>query len=161
VVLVTSTKIHRIKPPGVIEPIHGAAYEGLYPTSVAVLRSGVIYVGMRHFVTRLTPIGSSYEEDWLVPSDCLKFVDLGYQCACGGMPKELLIERLTVAEAEARLKPFAPITRKAWENIRQQMQPGDELWTWRHEPTAGGIALVRNGEVVASFNARINSSSRF
>jgi len=169
VVLVTSSKIHRIKSRGVIETIgsaedtalFGGKYGLLYPTSVAVLRSGAIYIGMRHFVTRLTPKGSSYEEDWLAPSDCLRFVDLGYRCVCGGMPKELLIERLTVAEAEARLKPFAPFTRKAWENLSQLMQPGDELWRWRHEPHAGGIALVRNGEVVASFNARINFSSRF
>ena len=126
----------------------GGKYGGLYPTSVAVLRSGAIYVGMRHFVTRLTPKGSSYAEDWLVPSNCLRFVDLGFQfrCACGGLPKELLKERLTLAEAEARLKPgFAPFREKAWDNLRHQMQPGDELWTWRHSRWAGGIALVRNG----------------
>jgi hypothetical protein len=84
VVLVTSTKIHRIKSPGVIETIRSAKYELLYPTSVAVLRSGVIYVGMRHFVTRLTPIGSSYEEDGLVPSNCLRFVEQGDRCVCLG-----------------------------------------------------------------------------
>jgi hypothetical protein len=139
----------------------GGKYGGLYPTSIAVLRSGAIYVGMRHFVTRLTPKGSSYEEDWLVPSDCLRFVHLDFRCACGGLPKELLKVRLTIAEAEDRLKPgFAPFTRKAWDNLRQQMQPSDELWTWRHSRWAGGIALVRNGEVVASFNAMINSSVR-
>jgi hypothetical protein len=118
-------------------------------------------VGMRHFVIRLTPKGSSYAEDWLVPSHCRRFVDLGFQfgCVCGGLPKELLKERLTFAEAEARLKPgFAPFTKKAWDNLRHQMQPGDELWTWRHSRWAGGIALVRKGEVVASFNAMINSS---
>lgn len=80
VVLVTSTKIHRIKSPGAIETIRNVEYGLIYPNSVAVLRSGAIYVGMRHFVTRLTPKGSSYEEDWLVPSDCLRFVDLGYRC---------------------------------------------------------------------------------
>jgi hypothetical protein len=84
VVVVTSEKIHRIKSPGVIETIRNAKYGLLYPTSVAVLRSGVIYVGMRHFVTRLTPKGSSYEEDWLVPSDCLRFADEGYRCVCLG-----------------------------------------------------------------------------
>jgi hypothetical protein len=172
VVLVTSSKIYRIKSPGVIETIgsaedtparFGGKFGGLYPTSVAVLRSGAIYVGMRHFVIRLTPKGSSYAEDWLVPSHCRRFVDLGFQfgCVCGGLPKELLKERLTFAEAEARLKPgFAPFTEKAWDNLRHQMQPCDELWTWRHSRWAGGIALVRKGEVVASFNAMINSSVR-
>jgi hypothetical protein len=84
VVLVTSTKIHRIKSPGVIETIHNAAYSLLYPTSVVALRSGEIYVGMRHFVTRLTPTGSSYEEEWLVPTDCLSFVEQDYRCGCLG-----------------------------------------------------------------------------
>jgi hypothetical protein len=66
------------------------------------------------------------------------------------------MERLTVAEAEARLKPFSEFKTKAWESLRRQMQPGDELWTWGHVLGAGGIALVRNGEVVASMNAWIN-----
>jgi hypothetical protein len=156
VVLVTSEKIHRIKSPGMIETIRSAKYGLLYPNSVAVLRSGAIYVGMRHFVTRLRPKVSSFEEDWLVPSDCLRFVDLGYRCVCGGMPKELLIERLTVAEAEARLKPFSELTTKGWESLGRQMQPGDELWTWGHVLRTGGIALVRNGEVVASMYAWVN-----
>lgn len=72
------------------------------------------------------------------------------------MPKEWLIERLTVAEAEARLKPFSPLKTEAWDNLTQQMLPGDELWTWGHVLRAGGIALVRNGEVVASIYAWIN-----
>jgi hypothetical protein len=69
------------------------------------------------------------------------------------LPKELLIARLTVAEAEARLKPFSEFTTKEWERLRRQMQPGDELWTWGNVLGAGGIALVRNGDPVASIEA--------
>jgi hypothetical protein len=155
VVLVTSTKIYRIKSPGAIETIRSAEYEILYPNSVAVLRSGAIYVGMRYFVTRLTPKGSSYKEDWLLPSDCP-----GYRCVCDELPKALLIARLTVAEAEARLKPFSEFTTKEWERLRRQMQPGDELWTWGNVLGAGGIALVRNGDPVASIDAWRNLNER-
>jgi hypothetical protein len=81
------------------------------------------------------------------------------------MPKEWLIARLTVAEAEARntlppqddrverspeLKKSFGTMNKEWERLKRRMQPGDELWTWekRPWPGAGGIALVRNREVV-------------
>jgi hypothetical protein len=137
-----------LPPIGVIETIRSAEYGRLHPNSVAVLRSGVIYVGMRYFVTRLTPKGSSYEEDWLLPSDCP-----GYRFVCDELPKALLIARLTVAEAEARLKPLSEFTTKEWERLRRQMQPGDELWTWGNVLGAGGIALVRNGDPVASIDA--------
>lgn len=87
VLLVTSTKLHRIKPPGVVETLRNVKYSFLYPTSVAVTRPGVIYVGMRHFVTRLTPRGTSYEEDWLVPADCRTFAQRGFDCVClAGQP---------------------------------------------------------------------------
>src|SRR5262249_8569487 len=75
------------------------------------------------------------------------------------LPKEWLIERLTVAEAEGRYtpppddraerfpdlkKPFG-FQNAEWEELKRHMQPGDELWNWGHVPGAGGIALVRNG----------------
>jgi hypothetical protein len=80
------------------------------------------------------------------------------------MPKEWLIEQLTVAEAEARhtyppddraerfpelKKPFGTKNRQ-WESLKSRMQPGDELWIWekRPWPGAGGIALVRNRQAV-------------
>jgi hypothetical protein len=80
------------------------------------------------------------------------------------MPRQWLIERLTVAEAEACYtpppddraerhpelkKPFG-FKNAEWEELKKQMQPGDELWTWEKRPWPGygGIALVRNREVV-------------
>jgi len=80
------------------------------------------------------------------------------------MPRQWLIEKLTVSEAEARhtrlpddraerrpelKKPFGALN-KDWENLKKRMQPGDELWTWEKTlwPGAGGIALVRNREVI-------------
>ena len=81
--------------------------------------------------------------------------------------KEWLIERLTIAEAEARhtrptddetaklypeaKRPFGS-KNEEWEDLKRRMQPGDELWTWGSPwPGAGGMALVRRGKVVASF----------
>ena len=81
----------------------------------------------------------------------------------GMIPKEWLREQLTVAEAEGRRivppgeraerfpqleKPFGR-SNAEWEKLKRAMQPGNELWTFA-SPVAGGIALVRNGEVVNS-----------
>ena len=82
----------------------------------------------------------------------------------GIIPMEWLIERLTVAEAEARdtVPPDHPAARdpklkkpfgsknKEWENLKRRIQPGDELWTYEKRPWPGygGIALVRNRVVV-------------
>lgn len=42
----------------------------LYPNSLVVGPSGVIYVGMRHFVLMLTPHEGAYKETWLGPKGC-------------------------------------------------------------------------------------------
>jgi len=77
------------------------------------------------------------------------------------VPKEGLIRRLTVAEAETHRitpngvrsedlppleKPFGRMD-KQWEKLKAEMQPGDELWEFAG-PVHGGVALIRNGEVV-------------
>ena len=68
------------------------------------------------------------------------------------VPKTWLTRRLTDEEAEDW----------RWE-FRQRMQEGDELWEfnspahfWEHLAGRAGIALVRNGEVVASHVTRLN-----
>jgi hypothetical protein len=50
--------------------VHRGAWSALWPTSVAVLPDGTIYVGMRHAVARLTPFMEGYRERWLVPPRC-------------------------------------------------------------------------------------------
>jgi hypothetical protein len=84
VVVVTGTKILRINSPGTIETLFSTNYFGLSPNSVALSSGGTIYVGMRHFVTRLAPFNQSYEEDWLVPTDCAHFEQREYDCHCLG-----------------------------------------------------------------------------
>lgn len=67
---------------GVVTPLFETDYKSLYANSMALLPSGVIYVGMRHFITRLTPAENGYVEEWFVPSNCSKFKLKGFDCAC-------------------------------------------------------------------------------
>jgi hypothetical protein len=39
-------------------------------TTITRDRAGVVYLGMRSAVARLTPVESGYHEDWLVPKQC-------------------------------------------------------------------------------------------
>ena len=89
------------------------------------------------------------------------------------MHKEWLTKRLTVQEVEAermvrdeRLGPD-PVPfgfqNDRWRELLAQMQPGDELWefssppdTWAHLCGRAGIALVREGKIVASLVTLMN-----
>ncbi len=82
VIVVTGSRLLRIAPPGSVETLFTTDYNLLYPNSVGIAQSGIIYVGMRHFVTRVTPVGPGHREDWLVPADCPKFEQKGLECVC-------------------------------------------------------------------------------
>ncbi len=89
------------------------------------------------------------------------------------MHSDWLQKRVTVAEAEAanmvesdRLGPD-PVPfgfqNNEWRALLAQMQEGDELWefcssweSWQNLAGRAGIALVRNGEVVASVDTMMN-----
>jgi hypothetical protein len=89
------------------------------------------------------------------------------------MHKNWLQTRVTVAEAEAahlvqtdRLGPD-PVPfgfqNEQWRALLAQMQEGDELWqfsspaeSWQHLAGRAGIALVRQGKVVASIVTLMN-----
>ena len=73
------------------------------------------------------------------------------------MDKEWLKIKMTLDEAEVRF-PGPKCT-----EFRRQFQDGDELWTFLSPPVTGqdmcargGIALVRNGEIVASIVTLVN-----
>lgn len=58
-------------------------WSGTYGSTLARDRSGVIYIGMRSAVARLTPEGLGYREDWLVRSDCrVRVPGDGNECSC-------------------------------------------------------------------------------
>jgi hypothetical protein len=90
---------------------------------------------------------------------------------------EWLYEKTTVAEAEAKhtdaddprgkqspqlLKPFGFLNSR-WEALKAQMVEGDELWlfrspseTWRNMAGCAGVALVRDGKIVAKIVTSMN-----
>jgi hypothetical protein len=86
-----------------------------------------------------------------------------------GVPKEWLVEKISVKQAEQmfpgvndeRTKFTPEIARPfgyqhdRWEALKAEMKTGDELWTfsspadyWKNFAGRLGIALVRNGKIV-------------
>lgn len=95
-----------------------------------------------------------------------------------GIPHDWLREKITVEEAERRhpglphderarrfpeiRKPFGFLSAQ-WEELKAKMQPGDELWefrsppeSWKHLAGAGGVAVLRDGKVIASLFTIMN-----
>jgi hypothetical protein len=93
------------------------------------------------------------------------------------IPKAWLIEKVTVAEAEAAhpgikddrvarfpdaAKPFG-FRHREWEEFKVQMLPADELWTFSSPPDSwgdlagrAGVALVRNGVPIGTIVTVMN-----
>ena len=82
--VVTTRGLARVTTGGVARQLLPTNYGLLYPNSMTLSPSGVIHVGMRHFVTRLTPNAGSYREEWFVPADCTRFRVSGVECLCSG-----------------------------------------------------------------------------
>jgi len=81
-IILTSMGLVRLKTSGSVEQLLKTNYESLFPTSMTLSSSGVIHVGMRHFVTRLTPTGNTYREQWFVPANCARFAMRNHDCVC-------------------------------------------------------------------------------
>ena len=80
--IITTKNLTRVRITGTIEKLLQTKYQFLYPNSMTLSRDGIIYVGMRHFITRLTPIKNGYKEEWFVPTNCQKFKIQEYDCVC-------------------------------------------------------------------------------
>lgn len=82
-VVATYTRVVRVRASGGVEQLYATAQgEHLpYPNSLTLSKAGVVHVGMRHFVLRLSPSASGYREEWFVPADCGKFRPGGPSCA--------------------------------------------------------------------------------
>lgn len=80
--VMTQRGLIRVRTSGIVEQLASTNYRLLYPNSMALSPSGVIYVGMRHFITRLIPAGDSYREEWFVPAGCSQFEVRDYDCVC-------------------------------------------------------------------------------
>jgi hypothetical protein len=74
-----------VKAPSHVQVIYrNNVWRYTYATSVVRDRVGIVYIGMRSAVARLTPRSSGYREDWLVKAECpqrRKVSDVG-ECAC-------------------------------------------------------------------------------
>jgi len=82
-IVLTTSPLVRVRTSGEVETLFRTDYRLLYPTSMTLSAAGVIHVGMRHFVTRLTPNGKTYREEWFVRQDCARFSQRDYDCVCG------------------------------------------------------------------------------
>ena len=82
VIVITTHALLRVKTSGSVEELLRTPYHLLYPNSMTLSSSGVIHVGMRHFITRLTPNGKTYDEEWFVPADCTQFSISNVNCVC-------------------------------------------------------------------------------
>lgn len=80
--VLTTDSLIRVKTSGAVEKLSSTKYQQLYANSMVLLPSGIVYFGMRHFVTRWTPTNEGYKEEWLVPSNCTQFKERDFDCIC-------------------------------------------------------------------------------
>ena len=87
--VMTTNSLIRVKASGTTEKLFSTRCAYLYPNpnSMTVSESGVIHIGMRHFVVRLTPTSEDYREEWFVPSNCTQFTKRGFDCVCAAKAK--------------------------------------------------------------------------
>lgn len=78
-------RVIRLSPTHAVEVLHAnPVWLDTYPRSVVRNKNGVVYLGMRSGVARLTPSAVGYREDWLVPVACRHRVPTGpgRECRC-------------------------------------------------------------------------------
>ncbi len=87
VFILLNDKLLRLEPNGQTSVLAESDYQLLYPNSMAITSSGVIYVGMRLFLVRFVPDGDGFREEWLVRQDCTKFAEKEFECVCKKVAK--------------------------------------------------------------------------
>jgi hypothetical protein len=80
--IVTNGALLRLKRNGSLESLHKYNLASLYPNSVALDSEKNVYIGMRFFVLKLSPVHTGYAEKWMVPKRCRKFKIDNYDCKC-------------------------------------------------------------------------------
>ena len=88
VMVLTRDGFVRVHTSGRLEIVFRRVYGLLYPNSFTLSPNGVIHVGMRHFITRLTPSEGTYKEEWFVPANCAQFVKQEYDCVCSAASRQ-------------------------------------------------------------------------
>jgi hypothetical protein len=70
--VVTTKGLLRVATDGAIDRVHRShTWWAVYPNSVVRDSRGLVFVGMRYAVARLTPLGSGYREEWIIPERCI------------------------------------------------------------------------------------------
>ncbi len=82
ILVLTTDRLVRVLTTGKMEELLSTKYGSLYPNSMTLSKTGTIHIGMRHFITRLTPVNGSYKEEWFVSVDCQRFRMREYDCSC-------------------------------------------------------------------------------
>jgi hypothetical protein len=82
VIVLTRDGFVRVHASGRVESIFRRVYGLLHPNSFTLSPNGVFHVGMRHFITRLTPSAGTYKEEWFVTASCSQFTLQEYDCVC-------------------------------------------------------------------------------
>jgi hypothetical protein len=80
--VLSTTGLDRVTACGDVLRLATTNYDVLYPSSMAVDAKGVVYVGMRQFVTRFVPTSDGYREEWLTREDCPHLARKKFECAC-------------------------------------------------------------------------------
>lgn len=80
--VLTTRDLVRVAQNAAVHHLLPVKYGLLYPNSMTLGPSGILHIGMRHFVTRLTPTEGGYKEEWFVPAGCLRFAVKDYDCEC-------------------------------------------------------------------------------
>jgi len=88
--IITTSGLRRVNKSGTVEKLIETDYGTLYPNSITLARNNIVYVGMRHFITRLIPTSEGYREEWLVPNDCTRFAvnENDLNCVCLTTPNQ-------------------------------------------------------------------------
>lgn len=86
ILIVSSNRIEKLESPGIIKKFVDVDYRSIGAHSIVIDSDGIIYVGHRHFVTRITPMKGKFREDWLIPDECQQFQIQKYDCVCSTLP---------------------------------------------------------------------------
>jgi hypothetical protein len=80
--VLSATGLDRVTACGDVTRIATTNYDVLYPSSMALDPNGVVYIGMRQFITRFVPAADGYHEEWLTREDCPLLVRKKFECSC-------------------------------------------------------------------------------
>ncbi len=80
--VVTSKSLVRVGKDRKLVTLQPTRTATLYPDSMAIDAAGELWIGMRQFVVRMTPVGGRFKETWLVRDTCVRATVHNLDCVC-------------------------------------------------------------------------------